>query len=66
MRGRDYVLPEDVVDLVPDVLRHRLTLSYEALSDSVTADDLVMKILKAISAPDKPLTTHVQLAPAQA
>jgi MoxR-like ATPase len=66
MRGRDYVLPEDVVDLVPDVLRHRLTLSYEALSDSVTADDLVMKILKAIPAPDKPLTTHVQLAPAQA
>ena len=66
MRGRDYVLPEDVVDLVPDVLRHRLTLSYEALSDSVSADDLVMKILKAIPAPDKPLATHVQLAPAQA
>jgi len=63
MRGRDYVLPEDVMDIVPDVLRHRLTLSYEALSDGVTADDLVMKILQAVAAPDKPLASHVQLAP---
>jgi MoxR-like ATPase len=66
MRGRDYVLPEDVMDLVPDVLRHRLTLSYEALSDGVTADDLVIRMLKAIPAPDKPLSTHVQLAPTEA
>ena len=36
LRGRDYVLPEDVTDLVPDVLRHRLVLSYEALSDGQT------------------------------
>jgi MoxR-like ATPase len=66
MRGRDYVLPQDVMDLVPDVLRHRLTLSYEALSDGVTADDLVIRILKAIPAPDKPLSAHVQLAPTEA
>jgi len=66
MRGRDYVLPEDVVDLVPEVLRHRLTLSYEALADGVGADDLVMTILKAIPAPDRPLASHVQLAPTQA
>ncbi|MFN9153962.1 MAG: AAA family ATPase, partial [bacterium] len=65
MRGRDYVLPEDVIDLVPDVLRHRLTLSYEALADGVSADELVMTILKAIPAPDRPLATHVQLAPTQ-
>jgi MoxR-like ATPase len=38
LRGRDYVLPEDVADLVPDVLRHRLVLSYEALSDGQSAD----------------------------
>jgi hypothetical protein len=38
LRGRTYVLPEDVIDLVPDVLRHRLVLSYEALSDGQTAD----------------------------
>jgi len=66
MRGRDYVLPEDVIDLVPDVLRHRVTLSYEALSDGITADDLVMKILKSIPSPDRPLAAHVQLAPTQA
>jgi len=62
LRGRDYVLPEDVTDLVPDVLRHRLTLSYEALSDGRTPDDIVMKILQAIPAPDKPLDSHVQVA----
>ena len=39
LRGRAYVLPEDVTDLVPDVLRHRLSLSYEALADALTADD---------------------------
>ncbi len=66
MRGRDYVLPEDVIDLVPEVLRHRLTLSYEALADGVSADELVMTILKAIPAPDRPLASHVQLAPTQA
>ena len=38
IRGRDYVLPQDVTDLALDVLRHRLVLSYEALSDDVTAD----------------------------
>jgi MoxR-like ATPase len=56
------VLPEDVTDLVPDVLRHRLTLSYEALSDAQTADGIIMKILQAVPAPDKPLATHVQVA----
>ena len=38
LRGRDYVLPEDVTDLAPDVLRHRLVLSYEALADGLTPD----------------------------
>ncbi len=61
LRGRGYVLPEDVVDLVPDVLRHRLVLSYEALSDDQTADKLVMRLLQAIPAPDKPLETHVRV-----
>jgi MoxR-like ATPase len=62
LRGREYVLPEDVTDLVPDVLRHRLVLSYEALSDSRTADELVTRILEAIPAPEKPLETHVRIA----
>jgi len=62
LRGRDYVLPADVTDVIADVLRHRIVLSYEALSESVTADGLVAKILKAVPAPDKPLETHAKLA----
>lgn len=62
LRGRPYVLPEDVTDLVPDVLRHRLVLSYEALSDGQTPDQLIARIMKAVAAPDKPLATHVQAA----
>ena len=62
LRGREYVLPEDVTDLVPDVLRHRLVLSYEALSDAKTADELVTRIMKAVPAPEKPLETHVRVA----
>jgi MoxR-like ATPase len=64
LRGRAFVLPEDVIDLVPDVLRHRLVLSYEALSDGQTADAIVMRVLKAVQAPDKPLDTHVRVAAA--
>jgi MoxR-like ATPase len=64
LRGRSYVLPQDVIDLVPDVLRHRLVLSYEALSDEQTPDKLVMRILQAVNAPEKPLDSHVQVAAA--
>jgi MoxR-like ATPase len=62
LRARSYVLPDDVVDLVPDVLRHRLVLSYEALSDGQTADALIMRTLQAVPVPDAPLETHVRLA----
>ena len=62
LRGREYVLPEDVTDLVPDVLRHRLVLSYEALSDAKTADELVASIMRAVPAPEKPLESHVHVA----
>ena len=64
LRARNYVLPEDVIDLVPDVLRHRLVLSYEALSDGLTPDQIVMRVLQAIPAPDKPLEAHVRVAAA--
>ncbi len=57
MRGRKYVLPEDMVDLVPDVFRHRLVLSYEALAENVTPDALVQRLLKKLPAPDKPLAS---------
>jgi MoxR-like ATPase len=62
LRGRDYVLPEDVTDMVPDVLRHRLVLSYEAMAEGVTADALVHRILQHVRAPDKPLEAHVRVA----
>ncbi|GAP35209.1 AAA family ATPase [Piscinibacter sakaiensis] len=55
MRGRGYALPEDMTVLVPDVLRHRLVLSYEALADGLDADALVQRIVRKIPVPDKPL-----------
>jgi MoxR-like ATPase len=55
LRGRRYVLPEDIADLVPDVLRHRVVLSYEALAENITPDDIVQRVLKKIPMPDKPL-----------
>jgi len=55
LRGRHYVLLEDVVDLVPDVMRHRVVLSYEALAENITADAIVQRVLAKIPAPDKPL-----------
>ncbi|MGA0571845.1 AAA family ATPase [Variovorax sp. VNK109] len=61
LRGRSYVLPEDMVDLVPDVLRHRLSLSYEAMSEGITADGIVAKIMAKVSPPAKPLE-HEKLA----
>jgi MoxR-like ATPase len=51
MRGRDYVLPADVVDVAGDVLRHRLVPSYEALSEGLTADQLVREFLRAVPPP---------------
>jgi MoxR-like ATPase len=62
LRGRDYVLPEDVVDVTPDVLRHRVVLSYEALSDGTSADDLIRQVLKAVPRPEKVLQSHVHVA----
>ena len=55
LRGRAYVLPEDMTDLAPDVLRHRLSLSYEALSDGLDADALIARIMAQIPAPARPL-----------
>jgi len=59
MRGRDYVLPEDVTDLVADVFRHRLVLSYEALADGCDADQLLETIRRKLPAPERPLDKHV-------
>ena len=55
VRGRNYVLPQEVLDMAFDVMRHRMVLSYEALSDNVTADDLLKNILERIPIPVVPL-----------
>ncbi|MEM7031464.1 MAG: MoxR family ATPase [Chloroflexota bacterium] len=55
VRGRDYALPQDVRDLAPDVIRHRLVLSYEALADNVSPDDILNRILDIIPLPEVPL-----------
>ena len=55
VRGRGYALPQDVLDVAFDVIRHRLVLSYEALSDNVTADDLLKKLINRIPVPEVPL-----------
>jgi MoxR-like ATPase len=61
LRGRTYALPEDMTDLVPDVFRHRLVLTYEALSEGLTADALIARIMAKIPVPAKPLE-HEKLA----
>ena len=58
VRGRSYVLPQDVLDMALDVIRHRLVLSYEALSDEVTSDEILSKILDRIPVPVVPLNEH--------
>jgi MoxR-like ATPase len=52
VRGRDYALPQDLTELALDILRHRLVLSYEALSDDVTPDAVVSRIMAALPVPD--------------
>jgi MoxR-like ATPase len=51
VRGRDYVLPQDVLDITADVLRHRLVLSYDALADGVPADHVVKRIVQSVPLP---------------
>ncbi len=52
LRGRDYVLPQDVAELALDVLRHRLVLSYEALADDVNPDTVIVAVLNAVRMPE--------------
>jgi MoxR-like ATPase len=62
LRERNYVLPQDVIDLIPDVFRHRLVLTYEALAEAITPDELIHRFMRKIPAPEKPLETHVNVA----
>ena len=51
LRGREYVLPEDVRELAPDVLSHRLVLSFDAVAEGVTAESLVRRLVEAVPPP---------------
>ena len=64
IRDRNYVLPNDVFDIAPEVLRHRLVLSYEALADGVDADVIVDRVLSAVAMP-KVAPRQFGTAPAQ-
>jgi MoxR-like ATPase len=61
LRGRNYVMPKDIYDVARDVLRHRVLLSYEALADGVTAEDVVTRIVSTVGVPR---VTPTQDAPA--
>ena len=52
LRGRGHVEPDDIRDLAPDVLRHRIVLSYDALSDGVTVDQLLERVLATVGEPN--------------
>jgi MoxR-like ATPase len=61
VRGRDYVLPQDVLDVAPDVLRHRLVLSYDAVADAVPVDHIIGRVLATVPLPQ--VTARPQAAP---
>jgi MoxR-like ATPase len=58
LRGRGHVVSEDVRDLAADVLRHRIVLSYDALSEGVTADQLLERVLTAVPEPGTAQLMH--------
>jgi MoxR-like ATPase len=61
LRNRKYALPQDIKDMTPDVMRHRLVLSYQALSDAVTSDMIIQRIMETLPTPEPPLQEHVSI-----
>ena len=61
VRGRSYAVPQDVADMALDVMRHRLVLSYEALSDAVTSDMVLRHILERIPSPAQSVHTYASV-----
>ncbi|MGZ6257264.1 MAG: AAA family ATPase [Candidatus Limnocylindrales bacterium] len=64
LRGRGRATPQDVYDVAYDVLNLRLVLSYRALADGVTIDDVLVRLLRTVRAPGSPATWHAPIAPA--
>jgi len=58
VRGRDFVVPQDVIDVSADVLRHRLVLSYDALADGIPVEVILGRLLQAIPLPQVSPYTH--------
>ena len=59
LRGRDYAVPEDLMDVARDVLRHRLVLSFEAVADGVDVEDVITRVLDSVAPPRvAPLQHH--------
>src|SRR5512143_978736 len=58
VRGRDYVLAQDIQDMTLDVLRHRMVLSFEAMSDGITSDMILHRVLDNVQVPAQPLQEH--------
>ena len=51
LRGRDYVTPEDIMAMAPDVLRHRMVLAFAARADNVSPDYMIQRILEHVPVP---------------
>ena len=51
INGRDHVIPEDIIEVAPDVLRHRLVLDYSALAANISADDIIQHLISEIPIP---------------
>jgi len=51
LRGRGYVIPEDIKVMGPDILRHRIILTYEAEAEEITPDDIIRKIFEHVKVP---------------
>jgi MoxR-like ATPase len=62
LRGRRHALPEDFTELVPDVLRHRLTPTYTALSEGKTPEMVIARLMQAVPPPPKPLEPQAKAA----
>ncbi len=51
LRGRGYVIPDDVKAVAPEILRHRIITTYEAEAEEVTSDEIVRRVLEAVEVP---------------
>jgi MoxR-like ATPase len=62
VRGRDYVLPEDVHALAKDALRHRIVLTYQALAEEVSTDKILDAVIGAVPVPQIDLGRRISAA----